>query len=119
MRPKLTLLFLLLGAVSVSAPPALAETRIEKNLRLEPGGRFALDAGAGSVTVTGTASPGAKVVITSRRRDLDRVFDFRFEERPGSVTVTAKRRRRLWFGIFHTGSLHFWSDPRFSRHIVL
>lgn len=77
--------------------PALADSRMEKTLRLEPGGRFSLLTDMGKVTVTGTASPGVKLVVTSRRRDLDELLTFAFREDPGSVAVTAKRRRRHLF----------------------
>lgn len=107
MRTTIALKLLLFAGLTVSTLPVLAETRIEKSLRLEPGGRFALEAEGGSVTVAGTSAPGARVVITSRRSDLESLFDFRFEEGPGSVTVTSKRRRRHLFGIGSTGSLHF------------
>lgn len=86
---------------------AWAETRIERDLRLEPGGEFRLDAAAGSVRVTGSAEPGARVVITSRRSDIERLFEFDFEERPGGLDVTARRKRRLLFDARNYGSLHF------------
>jgi hypothetical protein len=81
--------------------PALslpAESRIEKNLRLEPGGRFSLDTDMGSVTVVGTTSPGARLVITSRRHELDELLRFTFREDPGSVSISAKRKRGRIFG---------------------
>ncbi|MFN2385026.1 MAG: DUF4097 domain-containing protein [Thermoanaerobaculia bacterium] len=86
---------------------AAADTRIERTLRLDPGGEFRLEAGAGSVTVTGSSEPGAHVVVTSRRSDIERVFDLQFEERPGAVEVTARRKRRLLFDVGNYGSLHF------------
>jgi hypothetical protein len=96
--------FLLLALV-----PALAaaETRIERTLRLDPGGEFRLDASAGSVTVTGSPEAGAHVVVTSRRSDIERLFDLDFQERPGAVEVTARRKRRLLFDVRNYGSLHF------------
>jgi DUF4097 and DUF4098 domain-containing protein YvlB len=90
--------------------PALAlpaESRMEKTLRLEPGGRFSLDTDMGSVTVVGTNSPGARLVITSRRRRLDELLRFNFREDPGSVSVTAKRRRGRIFG-WHRGDSVRW-----------
>lgn len=74
---------------------AQAETRIEKNLKLDPRGRFVLDSDAGSVTVSGAREPGAKVVITSRRDDLQELFDFNFEEAPGLVRITARKQHGL------------------------
>lgn len=83
-----------------------ADTRIERKLRLEPGGEFRLD-GVGSVTVTGSSESGAHVVITSKRADLDEIFDFQFEERPGGVTVTARRKRHFLFDFGNYGALRF------------
>ncbi|HMA18171.1 MAG TPA: DUF4097 family beta strand repeat-containing protein [Thermoanaerobaculia bacterium] len=92
--------------------PALfvsAETRLEKSLRLEPGGRFSLDTDMGSVTVTGTNAPGARLVITSRRRDLDDLLRFTWREDTGAVSVTARRRHGHVFGWFNSGgdSVHW------------
>lgn len=78
----------LLAAVSV---PARADKEIEKNLKLDPGGRFVLDADAGSVSITGAKESGAKVVITSNRDDLESLFRFDFESNPGVVRVTARK----------------------------
>jgi len=74
------------------ASSGLAQSRIEKNLTLEPGGRFVLDSDQGSVTVTGTSKPGARVVITSNRDDLESLFDFSFEGEGKTARVTAHRR---------------------------
>ncbi|HEY3171220.1 MAG TPA: hypothetical protein VGK86_01465 [Thermoanaerobaculia bacterium] len=75
------------------APLSLpAESRIERTLKLDPGGRFALDTEMGSVTVTGTDAPGARLVVTSKRRELDDLLRFTFREDPRSVSVTARRR---------------------------
>jgi DUF4097 and DUF4098 domain-containing protein YvlB len=92
--------------------PALllhAVTRMEKTLKLDPGGRFALDTDLGSVTVTGSDSADARLVVTSRRRDLDEILRFSFQENPGSVTVSARRKRAHifpWLGGY-SGSVHF------------
>lgn len=96
-----------LFALALCATSARADSRIERDLRLEPGGEFRLDAGAGSVAVTGSAEAGARVVVTSKRSDIERLFDFTFEERPGGVDVTARRKRRLLFDTRSYGSLHF------------
>jgi len=88
-----------------AGPWAFADSRIEKTLKLEPGGRFVLDSDQGSVTVAGTAHSGAKVVITSNRDDLEDLFRFSFEGEPDLARVTA--RRRGWHGWPHNVSLHF------------
>jgi hypothetical protein len=80
------IVLLTLGAV------ARADSRIEKNLKLEPGGKFVLEASGGDATVTGTPESGARVVITSNRDDLESLFDFRFEEAPGIARVVAHKR---------------------------
>ena len=75
---------------------SLAEYRTEKNLKLEPGGRFTIDSSAGSVTITGTSESGARIVVTSNRDDLEDLFDLQFEESAGEVRVTAHKK-----GAFH------------------
>src|SRR5438876_7305032 len=78
----------LLAALSVSAK---ADREIEKNLKLDPGGRFVLDSDAGSVSITGTNESGAKVVITSNRDDLESLFHFNFAASPGEERVPARK----------------------------
>ncbi len=98
-------------ALAVLLAPALvlrADDRMEKTLKLAPGGRFALDTELGSVTVTGTESPDARLVITSKRRDLDELLRFTFQEGSGSASVTARRKGGSifpWLG--HHGSVHY------------
>jgi hypothetical protein len=99
-------------AFAVLLLPALvlrAEDRLEKTLKLDPGGRFTLDTDLGSVTVTGSDSSDVRLVVTSRRRDLDDLLRFSFQENPGSVSVTARRKHGhvfRWFG-GHSGSVHY------------
>jgi len=86
--------------------PALAKSRIEKSLSLEPKGRFVLDSDEGSVNVTGTSSSGARIVITCNRDDMEDYFDFSFEGGAGEARVSA--RRRHWDGGWHRNvSLHY------------
>jgi hypothetical protein len=79
-------LFILLAA------PAFAETVIEKDLALEPGGSFVLDSDVGSVTVVGTAKEGARVVITSKRDDFDSRYKLSIEEAAGKVEVKVDKK---------------------------
>src|SRR3989442_2551091 len=72
--------------------PSWAEFRLEKDLKLEPGGRFVLEADAGSVTVTGSKESGAHVVVTSDRDDLASLFDFAFQEGSATARVTARNK---------------------------
>ncbi len=85
--------------------PTLAEYRVEKNLRLDPGGIFVLDSGEGSVTITGGSDSGARIVITSNRDDLEDLFEFHFDESPGMARVTA--RKKYTFGWSRNIRLHF------------
>jgi len=88
------------------AGTVLADTRIEKTLELEPGGRFVLDTKSGAVSVTGTSQSGARIVITSSHDDLESKMSFDFEESPGLVKVTARGTvaRKSFFGLFSWGS---------------
>ena len=110
MRVRLApVLPVVLAGLLVPALSLSAGTRLEKALRLEPGGRFSLDTDLGSVTVTGTATPGARLVITSKRQDLDELLRFTFREDAGSVSITARRRHGRSFGWFNSGgdSIHW------------
>ena len=89
-------------AVGLTATSAWADFKRERALKLEPGASFVLETDIGSVVLTGESAPGARVVVTSDI-DLDRDFDFTFEETARGAKVTIKRRgmRRLfsgWFG---------------------
>ncbi len=85
------------AALAVSAGMA-AETRIEKTLKLAPGGEFRLDTDMGKVTVTGSSEPDAHVVITSKRKELEELLIFRFDEGANGVTITARKRHKFdWF----------------------
>jgi hypothetical protein len=109
-----------LAVLLAIALPLLAESRMEKTFKLEPGGRFSLDTEMGSVTVTGTSAPGARLVVTSRRRDLDELLRFGFEERAGSVSVTARRRhRRLFRWGDHGAAVHFEVQVPFQTALDL
>ena len=87
-----TLVFLLsAGTLAFSA------SRIEKDLKLEPGGRLVVDAGASDVFVTGRSASGAHVVVTSNRDDLEELFSFNFSEEPGAVRIEVRKRSlQLW-----------------------
>jgi hypothetical protein len=98
------------AAVAVlSFLPALAETNIEKNLKLEPGGKLTVVADAGSLTVTGSSSAGAHVVLTSNKSDFESRFDLKFEELPGEVRITLKKKDLLtsWSSWFNNSKLRF------------
>ena len=87
-----TLVFLLTaGTLAFSA------SRIEKDLKLEPGGRLEVDAGASDVFVTGRSASGAHVVVTSNQDDLEQLFTLNFSEEPGGVRLEMhKHSLQLW-----------------------
>lgn len=100
---------LILVGLLVPVLSARADSRMEKALRLDPGGRFSLQTDLGSVTVTGTNATGARLVITSRRRTLDDLLRFTFREDAGSASVTARRRHGHFFPwiSWSGGDVHF------------
>lgn len=99
---------LILVGLLVPVLSARADSRMEKVLRLDPGGRFSLQTDLGSVTITGTSAPGARLVITSRRRSLDDLLRFTFREDAGSASVTARRRHGHLFSWNRSGGdVHF------------
>ena len=89
-------------ALGLSATSAWADFKMDRKLTLEPGGSFVLESDIGDVTLTGASASGARIVVTSDE-DLDRYFDFTFDEGARTATVRIKRRgtmRRLfgnWF----------------------
>ena len=99
MRPRRTPLsvrFLgfigLVAALSFSSVPASADFRLERQLPLDSGGTFVLDAAVGSVVIRGDSTSGANVTITSRRDDVEDRFDIDFASSPGTATVTIRRK---------------------------
>jgi hypothetical protein len=82
-------------AAALSAAPLLADNRLEKDLKLEPGGTFSIETEAGKVTLTGSNDAGVHIVVTSRHKDLDELLTFRFDEGAGSASVVARRKHRL------------------------
>ena len=97
MRRALPVAAALAGLTWMLAAPAAAEDRLEKDMKLDPGGEFRLETDIGGVTVTGSADSGAHVVVTSRRKDLNELLTFKFEEGPGSARVIAKKKHHSWF----------------------
>jgi DUF4097 and DUF4098 domain-containing protein YvlB len=75
-----------------AAMPAVADARFEESLKLEPGGKLIVDTSAGSVEIRGTSRSGARIVVTSSRDDLKDRYDFKFEEGPGTVTITSRKK---------------------------
>ena len=102
---KFSVLLIAPLAAAALATLAQASSRIERNLKLEPRGRFVLESDVGSVTLTGASSSGARVVITSDREDLESLYNINFEESAGSASVIV-RRRDHW-GWREHASVHF------------
>lgn len=96
-----------LAGLALAAAPALAETRMEKDLKLAPGGEFRLETDLGAVILTGSPEQGVHVVVTSKRKDLDELLTFRFEEGANSAAVIAKKKHpHSWFSD-HGGSVQY------------
>jgi type VI protein secretion system component Hcp len=101
--------FLLFAA----AVPALAEgTRIEKQLRLEPGGRLVVQSDAGSIDLTGSSSNGAHVLVTSKS-DLEDRYNFEFKETPGEVRIIVTKKGH-WLSNWFTWN---GSGPNFEIQV--
>lgn len=96
-------------AVLVASLPAFADTRIEKNLKLDSGGKLTVVADAGSISVTGAGTSGAHILLTSGKDDLESRFDIKFEELPGEVRVTMKKKESLsfWSSWFNSSKISF------------
>jgi hypothetical protein len=93
----------------LTAGAAVADTRIERDLALAPGGRFVLDTDSGSVTVVGTSRSGAHVVITSSREDIESLYSFEFNESADKVEIRVERKGKIssWFGWTKGSGLKF------------
>ena len=92
---RLVLWVVTLALLSVAALPARAGYRVEKNLKLAPGGQFVLDSDVGSVSVVGSSEQGTKIVITADRDDVDELINFDFEATASGVRVTARKKDRF------------------------
>jgi len=114
---------LALAAGALLATPAAADFRLEKNLPLAPGGELVVETAGGSVTVTGGASTGARIVVTSERdrAAVEERYTFEFSSEGGQARVINKRRGSGGFfgGWFDWGrgiGLHFEIQvPRQTR----
>jgi hypothetical protein len=89
---KLRVVFCAVMALLAVGVFARADSRIEKKLKLEPGGKFFLESSGGDVIVKGGSQSGAQVVITANRSDLEELFEFSFDEEADGVRIVARRR---------------------------
>ena len=103
-------------ATGAAAGTARAQSRLNRTMKLAPGGRFVLDTFAGSVSVTGGNETGADVVVTRNNDDVQHDIDFNFEENPGDAEVRA-RWHGPWsiFGMPFIG-LHLHYDVRVPKN---
>src|SRR6185295_7678735 len=89
------------GAGALFAAPAAADFRLEKTLALTPGGELVVETAGGSVTVTGGAATGARIVVTSDRDQSDVAERYTFDfSNDGNTAKVINRRRGAngWFG---------------------
>lgn len=103
-RRVLSCLFVTLAFV---VPAVLAESRVEKTLKIEPGGRLEVDTEMGSVNVTGTSRSDVHVVVTSRSRDLDELLNLRFEDGGKTARITGRKKNRHFFDWPDGGRVRF------------
>ena len=100
MNSRATRACLIAAGILILSAPTWADSQLTRTLKLEPNGRFVLDADYGSVTVMGSDQPGAIVMVTSNRDDVQDRVDFNFAENPGMVRLTAHRRSWHLFNFF-------------------
>jgi putative adhesin len=98
MKTRPTGLLALSFGLLLVAGTAAAESRVEKTLRLDPGGEFSINTDMGRVTVTGRSVSGVHVVVTARR-DLNDLLRFDYEEGSRRASVTA-RKKHEFSGLF-------------------
>ena len=103
---RLKVLLALSAWAVLLATPAWADFKMERRLALEPGGTCTLESDVGGVIVSGDSTSGATVTITSRRDDFEKLFDLRFEETAGRVTVTVKRQGSWLKGFWNGDGFH-------------
>src|SRR5215471_12563936 len=101
----------LLLSLALPGAVALAESRMEKTLKLDPGNEFIIDTDLGRVTVTGASASGVRLVVTSRR-ELDDLLHFEYEEGSGRAMVRARKKHSDW-GFFSDGG----SNVRFEIEV--
>ena len=104
MKKRFLILVSGLFGLILAAGPVRAESRMEKTLKLEPGGEFSIDTDTGRVTVTGASISGVHIVVTARR-ELDDLLRFDFQEGARKASVIARKRHPVstWFGDSNAG----------------
>jgi DUF4097 and DUF4098 domain-containing protein YvlB len=94
--------------VALAVPSVMrADYRSEKKFNLQPGGRFVLDSSEGDVRLTGAPEAGANVIITSRRDDVEQLYDIHFDSSASELRVMVRRRHPWGFNWHNNTGLHF------------
>ena len=107
-KSRMTWQFLCVLTLALAAPALLrADYRSEKHFKLDPGGRLVLDSSEGSVEINGSSEAGARVIVTSNRDDVEKLFDFHFEESAGEVRIVVRRHGWGTWGWSHGPNLRF------------
>src|ERR1051325_5943273 len=70
---------------------ARAETRIERTLKIDAGGRLEVETGSGAITVTGTSRPDVHVVVTSKGRAIEELLTLRFDEGGKTARIAGRK----------------------------
>lgn len=86
--------YMIAAGLLMLAVPTWAGSQIEKTLKLNPGGRFVLEADEGSVDLMGSDQSGASVVIGSNNGNFQNLLDFSFESDGDTVRIRVRRRYR-------------------------
>lgn len=106
------------GGLLMLALPAWAGAQIQKTLKLNPGGRFILEADEGSVDLMGSDQNEANIAITGYGDHFENRVDFSFDD-DGNV-VRVREKRRYWDPfefLFDPLSLHY--DIRVPKNTSL
>lgn len=101
------LLLCLIVTLALAAPAALAESRVEKTLKIEAGGRLEVDTEMGSITITGASRSDVHVVVTAKNRDLDEILTLRFDDGGKTARITGRRKGSHFFNWSDGGRVHF------------
>lgn len=94
--------FAALASLALTGAVAAAETRIEKNLTLAPGGALEIATDVGGIEIEARSGAGAHVVLTADRDDFAELYDVRFRESADKVTIEIERKDKGVWGWFGT-----------------
>lgn len=93
------------AALAAAAWVAGAESRVEKTLKLAPGGSFSIRTDLGTVRLVGSDHADVRMVATSEHEDVNDLLSFRYDEGAGSASVVALKRHPL------STFFHFRGNP--------